>query len=286
MKYAITAATGKFGQTAVNQLLQLVGPDDEVIAIVRDRDRASQKLPKSVTLREGTYDDETSMERALSDVDRVLFISSQPGGELPRSEQHQNMVTALSKADVKFVAYTSFPHAQASTDPLASDHKLTEDLIQASGVAHAFLRNNWYLENEMDFLQKGAHGQTATYWANPSNSAGWALEREYAEAAAKVLTMTDPQTIYEFGGPKKTYSDLGEALKQATQKNFEVGQVSRTTFYNELIATGMDEFIANMVTLVQQPIDDGALSEETVDLPDVLGHNLVSLPEAIQEILK
>lgn len=37
MKYAITAATGKFGQTAVTHLLKTV-PHEEIVLIARDLD--------------------------------------------------------------------------------------------------------------------------------------------------------------------------------------------------------------------------------------------------------
>ncbi|WP_125607449.1 NAD(P)H-binding protein [Lapidilactobacillus bayanensis] len=284
MKYAITAATGKFGTIAVQKLLQLVNENDQVIAIVRNFAKAQQVLPSEVILREADYNDEQSMTSALQGVDHVLFISSQPGGSLPRSEQQRNVVKALTQAKVKFVAYTSFPHAQTAVDSLAADHKLTEDLIVESGIAHAFLRNNWYLENEIGFLQSGQQNQTAAYWAG--HQAGWALEREYAEAAAKVLTMEKPQQVYEFAGPANSYPDLGAALQRATDQQVSVKQVTRNQYIEGLVATGLDKATATMFASFQEPIDDGALQEETVDLPKVLGHNLTSLPEAIKEILK
>ena len=284
MKYAITAATGKFGQTAVTTLINSVNSDDQIVAIVRNTERAKSILPEEVEIRQADYGDAEQMEAVLQDVDRLLFISSQPGGQVTREQQHQNVVTAVKNAGVAFVAYTSFPNAQKSQDPLAADHKITENLIGDAGLSHSFLRNNWYLENEIGFIQSGNQNQIAAYWAN--NRAGWALEREYAEAAAKVLMMQTPNDVYEFAGPANSYADLGIALKQATGNDFAVEQVTRTDYVKGLEATGMNADLAAMFASFQEPIDDGALNEETVDLPTVLGHNLTSLPDAIEEILK
>lgn len=283
MKYAITAATGNFGQTAAKELLNLTNNDDKIIAIVRNTDKAKDLLPDRIEIRQGDYADEASMETALQGVDRLLFISSQPGGAVARDVQHQNVVKALVAAKVQFVAYTSFPNAQTSTSALASDHKLTEDTIKQSNVTHAFLRNNWYLENEMGLLQNGAANKTVSYWA--SNNAGWALEREYAAAAAKVLTLSNPNEVYEFAGPSRSYAQLGAAIKEATGNDFAVKQVSAAEYQAELEAAGLDKDTAALFTSFQAPINDGSLNEATTDLATVLGHDLTSLPAAIKEII-
>lgn len=281
MKYAITAATGNFGQTAVKELLKLVDAKD-VVVVARNLEKAQELFPE-VEIRQGSYDSVESMTNALAGVDRVLFISSQPGGEVSRDVQHLNVVEALKNNGVEFVAYTSFPHAQTATSALAQDHKLTEDAIVKAGLKHSFLRNNWYLENEIGFLQSGANNQTAAYWAN--HQAGWALEREYAEGAVKVLVATDPADIYEFAGPATTYAQLGEALKVATGNDFAVAHVTQNEYIAALEGTGLDHGTAAMFASFQAPIEDGSLAEDTNDLPTVLGHDLLPLSEAIKEIL-
>lgn len=146
MKYAVTAATGNFGQLAVKYLSQLTGSKN-IVVIARNREKAEKLFP-NFEIRIGDYDKQTSITEALQGIDRVLFISSQPGGKVDRKVQHQNVVNAIQANPVSFVAYTSFAHAQSSPTPLAQDHKLTEVMITKTNIAHSFLRNNWYLENE------------------------------------------------------------------------------------------------------------------------------------------
>lgn len=281
MKYAVTAATGNFGQNAVKDLAAKVGAES-VVVIARNADKA-QKLFPDFEVRQGDYDDQDSMTTALNGIDKVLFISSQPGGKVARDQQHRNVVAALKDAGVAFVAYTSFPDAQNSASALATDHKLTENLIKDAGIVHAFLRNNWYLEDEIAFLQNGAHNQTAAYWAN--GNAGWALESEYAQGAVNVLTADDPKEVYEFAGPMKTYEDLGQALKEATGNDFAVKQISKDDYIQALVASGLDEGTAAMFASFQDPIANGSLGHASDDLADVLGHQPAALADAIKTIL-
>lgn len=281
-KYAVTGATGHFGQIAIQTLVKLVA-ENEIIAIVRDPEKAKATLPNGVEIRQADYGDTGGMTEALKGVDKLLFISSQPGGAVPRDQQHQNVVEAAKAAGVSFVAYTSFPHADTAKSPLASDHKITEAAIVKAGFKHAFLRNNWYLQNELATIQGALQGQTFVYSAADGH-AGWALEREYAEAAAKVLVLADPKPIYEFAGPSITYSDLARGTQQVAPQSFQVASVSDSAYTQGLENSGLDQATAQVVTSFQTLIRQGDLAESTTDLQDVLGHALVPLTDAINEI--
>lgn len=107
MNYAVTAATGHFGQAAVKELNQLVGAD-QVVVIARNAEKAAQLFPAN-EVRVADYADQAALKEALAGIDRVLFVSSQPGGEVSRDQQHRNVVAALKAAKVARVVYTSFP---------------------------------------------------------------------------------------------------------------------------------------------------------------------------------
>lgn len=280
-KYAVTAATGNFGQIAVKELNQLVGPEN-VVVVARNADKATKLFPNN-EVRHGDYEDATSMNEALKGIERVLFISSQPGGQVDRATAQGNVVKALSNDDVQFVAYVSFPNAPKSTTPLAADHRVTENAIKEAGINHAFLRDNWYLENEMGFLQSGAASQNALYWAN--NKAGWVLERDYAEAAAKVVASANPEEVYEFAGPSMSYPELGAALKEATGNEFAIKQVSHDDYVKSLEDAGLDAATANLFASFQAPIDSGDLAGNSSDLAKVLGRPVTPIVTAIKEIL-
>lgn len=283
MKYAITGATGKFGQTVINTLLKSVDKAD-IIALARNLDKAKKVLPAGIEIRPGSYEDVETLADSLKGVDKLLFISSIPGQATPRLVQHTNMTRAIGLAGVKFVAYTSFPHADTATVPLAQDHKQTERLLSNLDVKHSFLRNNWYLENELGFIEEGKNNRPFVYSAGEGKT-GWALEREYAEAAAKVLLLDNPKEIYELAGPAVTYAQLAQALQKATGNDFEIKSVSDDEYKQYLKDTGTDEAYLDTIISFQDWIHDGTLDENTTDLPEVLGHDLPTLEDSLKEIL-
>ncbi len=91
--YAVTAATGHFGQTALKTLAGLV-PATNIIALARNTKKAEALVPAGVTVRPGDYDNEAELTASLAGVDKLLFVSSQPGGPVDREQQHKNVVNA------------------------------------------------------------------------------------------------------------------------------------------------------------------------------------------------
>lgn len=283
MKYAISAATGHFGQIAIRELLKDVYASD-VIAIVRNVEKAHQVLPEGIEVRQADYTDKNALIKALAGVDKLLFISSVPGGKISRQTQHQNVVEAAQTAGVDYVAYTSFADADNAQSALSEDHKFTEKLIKNSGLKYSFLRNAWYLENEVSYLKAGANGQDVLYAAG-DGKIGYALEREYATGAAKVMAMSDPKNVYEFAGKPVSYAELGQAVKEVTGKEFEFKNVSDEEYRQGLIDSGFDDMTADVFVGMQDMMRAGELNVESSDLPDVLGHELTPLTDAIQEVL-
>lgn len=121
------------------------------------------------------------------------------------------------------------------------------------------------------------------YWAN--NKAGWALERDYAEGAAKVVTSEDPREFYESTGKARTYDELGKTLQEATGNDFAIKQVSHDDYVKSLESAGLDTTpTAKLFASFQAPIDSGSLNKESNDLEEVLGHPVTPLVDAIKEV--
>lgn len=278
-KYAVTGATGHFGQNAIKELVKLVSAND-VVALARNTTKAEKMVPAGVEVRAGDYSDVEQLTESLKGVDRLLLISSVPGAPGARLTQHENVVTAAKNAGVGYIAYTSFPHADKATVPLAADHTATEKFIIDAGLKHSFLRNNWYLENEAATLKSAVKGDKFVYSAG-DGKVGWALESEYSEAAAKVLAANDTKDIYEFAGTSRTYQDLAAAI----DSKFEISSLSDEEYKNDLKNAGVDEGTIDVIISIQDLISSGALTEETTDLVDVLGRELTPISQAIQDVV-
>lgn len=282
MKYAVTGATGKFGQTVIKVLAENVDNRD-IIALARNTEKAEKLFP-GIEARPGSYDSEEVLEKSLKGVDKLLLISSIPGQAVSRIQQHKNVINAAKKAGVRFIAYTSFPHADTAKSPLAIDHKNTEQAIRESGIGYSFLRNNWYLENERMQIPAAINNKSFVYSAGEGR-VGWALEREYAEAAARVLLSDEPKTVYEFSGPQHSYDDLARTLKVLTDNDFEVMSLSDDEYRKRLVATGYSPQAAAGIVGMQRLIREGDLSETSSDLPTALGHPLPTFEESLKEVI-
>ena len=144
IRYAVTAASGQLGRLIVAALAERAGAGS-VAAIVRDPARAAGLFPEGVAVRAGDYSRPETLDAAFAGVERLLLISSNAVGA--RLDQHRNAVEAAQRAGVGRIAYTSVLHADTSLLGLADEHRETEALITASGIAYTLLRNGWYTEN-------------------------------------------------------------------------------------------------------------------------------------------
>ena len=285
MKYLLTGATGELGTYALHYLKEQVALTD-IVALARTEAKAAKLREQGVEVRIGDFGDYPSLLEAFKGIDRLLFISSQPGATVSRVEQHTNVVKAAKETGISFVAYTSFPKGPQSQSPLAQDHILTERLISEANIPHTFLRNNWYLENENDTLNAAAADHPFTYSAG-DGKIGWALKREYAEAAINVLTekVATPEVL-ELTGKPITYAALADALKIASGKAFEVIEMTDTDYQTALISTGVPEAVVGFILMIQNDIRNGELDVSSNDFEKTLGKPLTPLVTALREWLQ
>ena len=277
----VTGATGGFGGYAIASLERLVGKG-HVIGLARSEEKAGKLTDRGIAIRIGDYDDPESLRRAFDGVDRLLFVSGAPGD---RETEHGNVVRAARDAGIGFIAYTSFPQATSVSNMLSADHVFTEGLLAESGITHAFLRNNWYLENELALIGIARSTGELPFAAGQA-TIGWALKREYAEAAARVVSADDPRNeTLELSGPLRSYADLAAAVSRVTGKPVTPRPVTAEGFATALKAAGLPDGAVKGLTGVQTLVAAGDLEVASTDFVRTLGHPLLPLDEALKEIL-
>ena len=140
----ITGASGQLGRLVIQSLLAKV-PASQIVAAVRNPERASDLAALGVQIRKADYTDPASLDAAFQGAEKVLLISSSEVGQ--REAQHRNVIDAVKKAGVSLLAYTSLLHVDTSPLGLAGEHAATEAYLGQSGVPFVLLRNGWYTEN-------------------------------------------------------------------------------------------------------------------------------------------
>ena len=220
MKLLVTGATGKFGTKVVDKLLETV-PASQLAVSVRKPEKAEGFRARGVEVRQGDFDHPDTLDSAFSGIDRLLIISADGDNET-RIRQHSDAVAAAERAGVKFIAYTSVVNATESKNLFAPTHKATEEAILKTGITYSFLRNNWYLENEIPSIQGVLAGAP---WVTSAGDGrvGWALQQDYTEAAATVLSGNGHEnTIYELAGKSLTQEEFVSLLGSVLGKEVTV----------------------------------------------------------------
>lgn len=283
MKMLVTGGTGKLGTKVVETLLKSV-PASQLAVSVRNPEKAEGLRARGVEVRHGDFDRPETLDSAFSGIDRLLIISADGDNET-RIRQHTNAVAAAERAQVGFIAYTSLGNASESTIFLAPVHRATEEAILKTGIPYSFLRNNWYLENEMGSIQ-GVMAGAPWVTSAGSGKVGWAPRQDYAEAAAAVLAGNGHEnTIYELSGKLMTQEELASALGTVLGKEVPVQQVDDATYADIMKGAGVPEFVVPILVEIQKGIRDGALEKESNDFERLLGRPVTPIREALTQIV-
>ncbi|WP_449620434.1 SDR family oxidoreductase [Robertmurraya sp. Marseille-Q9965] len=283
MKWLVTGATGKLGSKIVEKLLEIV-PATKLAVSVRNPEKAEGLRARGVEVRHGDFDQPETLDTAFAGIDRLLIISADGDNET-RIRQHGNAVAAAKRAGVGFIAYTSITNAQESTNFMAPTHKATEKAILNSGIPYSFLRNNWYLENEISSIQGVLAGAP---WVTSAGKGkvGWALQQDYAEAAAAVLSGEGHEnTIYELSGPLLAQEELASILGEVLGKEVSVQQVDDATYSEIIKGAGLPDFVVAMIVNIQKDIREGTLEIVSNDFEKVLGRPVTSIKEGLTQIV-
>lgn len=282
MTIVITGATGELGRLVVASLLSKGVPADQVVALGRNESRLADLAALGVTTRQVDYADAAALADALTGADRVLLISGNEVGQ--RLAQHQNVIDAAKVAGVELLAYTSIANADTSGLVLAGEHWATEQAITASGLPHAILRNSWYVENYA--------GQLATYLEHGTvlGSAGdgrvsAATRADFAEAAAAVLLLAQPKSVYELGGADFSLKELAATVGELTGKDVTYTDVPAEELTKVLVGAGLPEQYAAILADGDVGLARGELFVDPADLADLLGRPATSLADALRAAL-
>jgi NAD(P)H dehydrogenase (quinone) len=282
--YLVTGASGHLGRLAVQALLERGVTASDVVATARDLDAIADLAALGVETRAADYTDPASLEQALKGVDRVLLVSSSAVGE--RVAQHANVIEAAKAAGVELLAYTSITRADSSTLALAEEHRATEELLAASGLPVALLRNSWYLENYTGQVATALeHG--AVLGAAGEGRVSAATRADFAAAAAAVLVADDQAgRVYELGGDTAfTLGEYAAALTAESGTEVVYRDLPAEDLTAVLTGAGLPEPYAAILTDSDLGLARGELQADTGDLSRLIGRPTTTPAEAIRAAL-
>lgn len=266
---AVTGATGQLGRLVINALLKKV-PANEIIAAVRNPEKASDLAALGLQVRKADYSQPATLDAAFQGVDKLLLISSSEVGQ--RVAQHTAVINAAKHAGVKLLAYTSLLHADKSILGLGEEHRATEALLRESGLPVVLLRNGWYTENYAASIAPAlAHG--AFIGAVGNGRIASAAREDYAQAAAAVLTQEGQAgKVYELAGDDSyTLAEFAAEIARQSGKPVVYQDLSEADFKQALISAGLPEGFASMLADSDAGAAQGGLFDDSHTLSKLIG---------------
>ncbi|AZG46054.1 NmrA family NAD(P)-binding protein [Gordonia insulae] len=278
--YAVTGATGGLGGGAVHALLERGVAAGDVVAVVRDLEKARDLTDAGVVVRVADYADQGALEAAFAGVDRLLLVSgSEVGQRLP---QHTNAIDAATRAGVDLIAYTSILRADTSPLQLAAEHLATEKLLADSGLSTVLLRNGWYSENYLPSAAAAIEGGVF-YGSAQHGEIAPASRADYAEAAAAALISAQAGQIFELAGTQHlSYDDIAATFAEVSGRPVRYQDLPESDYAAALVETGIPAPFAGILANSDAGVAVGALDSDSTDLVDLLGRPAIGFPDVVR----
>ncbi|WP_299664551.1 SDR family oxidoreductase [uncultured Ruegeria sp.] len=241
MSILVTGATGTIG-TETLRLLNQKGVKG-IRALVRSAEKARSVAAYDVEPAMGSFEDQQSLELALSGVETVVLIT--PAG--PEAEEHASNVINAAKRSVaqRLIRISAIKADPDGPTNNTCAHGRTEAEITNSGLCHVILRPNLFMQNMfMAADQIGHEGQFS--FAMGDGKMGMIDTRDIAACAAEcALSDQWDGQIFELTGPEAiSYSDAAANLSALMGKPVAYAPVTPDDMHAIIEEAGWGEWMA------------------------------------------
>lgn len=281
---AVTGANGQLGQLVIKNLLEKTAATN-IVALVRDPQKATALAELGVTVRQADYNQPASLVPALRGVTKLLLISGSEIGK--RVPQHQAVIDAARAQGLSLLAYTSLLKADVNPMQLAAEHKATELAIRDAGIPAVILRNGWYTENYTHAVQNNI-ASGIVMGAAAEGKLHTASRQDYAEAAVAILLAEQPQAgkIYELAGDHGfTLAEFAATVSRLAGKTVHFNNISQAEYTDVLCQSGLPHGLAAIVADCEAQAAKGFLADNSQTLSKLIGRPTTTLEQSLTSIL-
>jgi len=286
MKTLITGSTGQLGSATIDFLLAKK-QQSNIVALVRNEDKALSLQAKGVETRFGNYDDYDSLLKATEGIDTILLISS---SEMLKSRavQHINVIKAAKENGVEHIIYTGFMRTHEDpSSPLwfiAKDHVETENYLKESGIKYTLFENGYYMDMLMGFVGENVLETKTIYVPAGDGKVNFVLRNEIAEALANVITTPGHENkVYNIGTEKPvSFAEIAQMISNLSGVSVQYVSPEPDEYKEKLMEMGMEKMWAEMLTAFAVAFAANTMNIETTDLTKLLGRK----PTDVQAFLK
>jgi len=284
----VTGATGHFGKSAIDFLLKKGISSTNIVALVRDEEKAAEIKSKGVALRIGDYDNYNSLIDAFIGVEKLLFVSG--SDVFNRGAQHQNVVKAAKESGVKHIVYTSFQgNNETESSPLwlvAQSHLQTEAWLKESGIDYTILKNTLYMDFVPAFIGEKVLETGLIFLPAGNGKVGAVLRSEMAEATANILSSSKHAgKTYRFTNQEAfSYQEVAQQLSEITGKTINYISPTAEEYAQTLTEHGVPADFIGLFSSFAVAQEKGELEMVGSDLEQILGRKPTTVKTFLTQV--
>lgn len=286
-KILVTGATGNLGGLVIDELLNKTEANN-IVALVRDTQKAENLKAKGIDIREGNYDDENSLVKAFNEIEKIYFIS---GNDLEqRVSQHKNIVAAAEKAGVKHIIYTSFGRKDESENspiyPVAKGHLAAEEALKNASLGYTILKHNLYMEVIPLFAGENLLDSKTLFLPAEDGKTGFMARKDMAILAAEILTNEGHENkTYEVSGEKAfSFAEITALISEVSDEEINYISPDAGEFAETLKGYGVPQPAINLTVMFAKGIAQGEFDETATIYKDLTGYKPTSLKTYLKEV--
>jgi uncharacterized protein YbjT (DUF2867 family) len=268
----ITGASGNVGREVVKQALA-VGLK---IRATFQSPAVAAKAPAGLEGVIMDYAKPDTIRPALHGVEKI-FLVGPPLRDLPTFEA--NFIKEVRAAGQQHVVKLSALGGRESMFP--SQHRDSEENIEASGLPYTFLRPNGFMQNLVNYDAGAIRSQNAFYGCQGNAAVSVVDIRDIAAVAVIVLAATghEGKSYALTGGEALTNEQVAEKISRVAGRKISYVDLPAAELKKGILSTGTPGWSADALLDLQRLYREGKASLVTDDVERLTGHKPITFDQ-------
>lgn len=272
----ITGATGNIG-AEVTQYLKKFNKDSEIVAAVRDIDKAKLRFDgfSDLIFRRFDFDDAETFSEVFKDIE-VLFLLRQP--HISEVEKYfRPLLVSAKECGINKIVFLSVQGAEKSK---VIPHNKIERLIKELEFNYIFVRPGYFMQNLTTNLLKEIVDQRSITLPSGNAKFNWIDVKNIGEVSAHFLLNFDEfkNNAYDITGTEnKSFSDVCQIMTKVLEEKVSFKRMNPIHFYFKKKKEGLTGGFAMVMTILHflprfqsEPLISDNYSKFTSNRPTLL----------------